>query len=236
MKHARYNSMAGIASSMARRTANENNIQAATSGTSAILSWKAPYPSLYIMFKMCICIHICEQRMIFVTWGNWRGVPTSFSSPVWFLKAWPRTPLPYRVWMPYFFLTGWLVAGCSWLWLAGLGWLGWLAAGCVADWLVPGWWLAGRRAGWLAGLAGWLAWLAGCWLAGWLAVYILLYMIMDGWYLMDVGSRFYWHESDLVLTSFWPRTGPRTCTAPEFALIVLIISPKKDEDKVPTSY
>ncbi len=38
MKHARYNSMAVIASSMARRTANENNIQAATSDTSAILS------------------------------------------------------------------------------------------------------------------------------------------------------------------------------------------------------
>ena len=91
------------------------------------------------------------------------GVPTSFSSSVWFLKAWPRTLLPYRVWMPYFFLTGWLVAGCSWLWLAGLGWLGWLAwlaAGWVADWLVPGW-------------------LAGC----------IYYMIMDGWYLMDAGSR-----------------------------------------------
>ena len=91
-----------------------------------------------------------EQRKVFRTSGNWRGVPTSFSSPVWFLKAWPRTPLPYRVWVAYFLLTGWLVGG-------------WLLAG----------WLAGRRAGWPAGwLAGWLAgwaWLA-CWyiLYGWL--------------------------------------------------------------------
>ena len=83
------------------------------------------------------------------------GVPTSFSSPVWFLKAWPRTLLPYRVWMPYFFLTGWLlmaVAGWPWLaWLAGL-------AGC---------WLGGR--------------LAGAWLASWL--YILYdngWLVFDG--------------------------------------------------------
>ena len=72
---------------------------------------------------------------------------SQFSSPVWFLKAWPRTPLPYRVWVAYFLLTGWLVGG-------------WLLAG----------WLAGRRAGWPAGSGGWLAgWLG---LAG-LLVYII---------------------------------------------------------------
>ena len=129
--------------------------------------------------------------MIFVTWGNWRGVPTSFSSPVWFLKAWPRTPLPYRVWMLYFFLTGWLVAGCSWLWLAGLGWLGWLAAGCVADWLVPGGWLAG----W-AWLAGWLGWPA----AGWLYIYYCIWLWMAGiWWMWAPGFI------GMNLTSFWPR-------------------------------
>ena len=116
-------------------------------------------------------LYIYEQRKIFVTSSNWRGVPTSFSSPVWFLKAWPRTPLPYRVCIPCFFLTGWA------------GWLGWLAAGWVAGWLAGAWlvagWLAGGVAGWV-GLAGWMAWLAGCWLAGW------LYILYDyGWLVFD---------------------------------------------------
>ena len=44
----------------------------------------------------------------------------------------------------------------------------------------------GWPAGGLAGL-GWLAGLAGC-------IYY-----MGGWYLMDVGSWFHGHESDLVL-------------------------------------
>ena len=135
---------------------------------------------------------IDEQRKVFGTSGNWRGVPTSFSSPVWFLKAWPRTPLPYRVWVPYFLLTGW-VAGWPAGWLAGWAWL-----------------------------ACWLAWLAGCWLAG--CIYY-----MDGWYLMDVGSRFDEHESDLVLTSFWT-----SCwTSYNLHLLIGYIN---DEDKVPTSY
>ena len=95
-------------------------------------------------------------------------------------------------------------------WLAGLGWLawvaGWLLAGCwlagwLADWVVHGWRLAGWCMAGCAWLAGWLGWPAGCWLAGWLAGCIY-YMVMDGWYLMDVGSRFYGHESDLVLASF----------------------------------
>ena len=75
-----------------------------------------------------------EQRKIFGTSSNWRGVPTSFSSPVWFLKAWPRTPLPYRVWVPYF-LNGWPAGGLA-------GWVGWLAGWLLAGW-VAGCWLAG---------------------------------------------------------------------------------------------
>ena len=67
-----------------------------------------------------------------------------------------------------------------------------LSAILLFDWLA----VVGGLAGWL----GWLGWLAGCWLAGWLAAGCIYYM--DGWYLMDVGSRFYGHESDLVLTSF----------------------------------
>ena len=88
--------------------------------------------------------------------------------------------------MPYFFLTGWLVAGCS-----GWPWLAWLA-GC---WRLARGWLAGRRAG-LAGLAGRLlaGWVAGC----------IYYMIMDGWYLMDVGCGLPGFM-DMNLTSFWPR-------------------------------
>ena len=132
----------------------------------------------------------------------------------------PRSPVPHGFWRPdlvlhshivfacctYFWLAGWWLAA-----LAGLGWLGWLA-GWLADWLVPGWWLAGwlagGLAGWLAGwawLAGWLAWLAGCWLAGWLAGWLAVYIIwlwMAGiWWMW--APRFYGHESDLVLTSYW---------------------------------
>ena len=136
-----------------------------------------------------------EQRKIFVTSSNWRGVPTSFSSPVWFLKAWPRTPLPYRVCMPYLFLTGWLVAGCS-----GWPWLAWLAGWLAGAWLVAGW-LAGRRAGWLAGWA-WLAGLAGRLVAGWLGGW--LYILYDyGWLVFDgCGLPGF---MGMNLTSFWPR-------------------------------
>ena len=173
-------------------------------------------------------IYIYEQRKIFVTSSNWRGVPTSFSSPVWFLKAWPRTPLLIVfACRTSFWLAGWWLAA-----LAGLGWLGWLAwlaglAGWLIGWCLAGGWLAGRRAGWLAGLAGRL-------LAGWLAVYIIWLWMAGIWCMW--APRFYGHESDLVLTSFWPRTGPRTCTAPESAFVVLVISTKNDEHKVPTSY
>ena len=55
-------------------------------------------------------------------------------------------------------------------------------------------WVAGWPAGWL-GLAGLLTSLDGRLLAGCICY-------MDGWYLIDVGSRFDGHESDLVLTSF----------------------------------
>ena len=34
---------------------------------------------------------------------------TSFFSCKKFLKVWPRSLLPYRVWVPYFLLNGWLV-------------------------------------------------------------------------------------------------------------------------------
>ena len=131
----------------------------------------------------------------------------------------PRSPVPYGFWRldlvlhshivfacrTYFWLAGWWLAA-----LAGLGWLGWLAAGCwlggwLIGWCLAGGWLAGWPAGWL-GLAGWLALLAGCWLAGSVAGCIY-YMIMDGWYLMDVGSpvlwAWIWPRSDLVLTSYW---------------------------------
>ena len=89
--------------------------------------------------------------------------------PYSFLKAWPSTPLPYRVWLPYFLLTGWLLAG----WLAG-------------------WWLAGWP-GWLAGwawLAGWLAvniiWMAGIW-----------WMWAPGF--MGMNLPLFWPRFDLVL-------------------------------------
>ena len=84
-------------------------------------------------------------------------------------------------------------------WLAG-GWLLWLALAGLAGWWLAGW-LAGGLAGW-AWLAGWLGWPAAGWLAG-----CIYYMIMDGWYLMDVGSpvlwAWIWPRSDLVLTSYW---------------------------------
>ena len=157
----------------------------------------------------------------------------------------PRSPVPYGFWRPdlvlhshivfacrtYFWLAGWWLAA-----LAGLGWLGWLAAGWVAGWLAGAWlagWPAGWLAGWLglAGLAGRL--LAGRLLAGWLGGW--LYIIYDyGWLVFDgCGLPGF---MGMNLTSFWPRTGPRTCTAPESAFVVLVISTKNDEHKVPTSY
>ena len=152
---------------------------------------------------------IIEQRKVFGTSGNWRGVPTSFSSPVWFLKA----PLPYCVWVPYFLLTGWLVAGCSWP--ANL--TGWLLAG----------WLVGGLAGWL-GLAGLLTSLAGRLLAGWL--YILYgWLVFDGCGLPDLWA-WIWPRSDLVLTSFW------TSYWTSYNLHLLIGYINDEEDKVPTSY
>ena len=79
-------------------------------------------------------------------------------------------------------------------WLAG-GWLLWLAlaglAGWVAGWLAGAWLVAGWLGGWVAGWLG--GWVAGC----------IYYMIVDGWYLMDVGSpvlwAWIWPRSDLVL-------------------------------------
>ena len=161
----------------------------------------------------------------------------------------PRSPVPYGFWRPDLVLHSHIVFACrTYFWLAGwwlaalaglgwLGWLGWLAAGWVAGWLAGAWlvagWLAGGLAGW-AWLAGWLGWPAAGWLAGWLAVYIIWLWMAGIWWMW--APRFYGHESDLVLTSFWPRTGPRTCTAPESAFVVLVISTKNDEHKVPTSY
>ena len=106
----------------------------------------------------------------------------------------PPCPVPYGFWRPDLVLHSHIVFDSrTSFWLAGLAGelAGWLAAGWVAGWMAGGW-----PAGGLAGL-GWLAGLAGC-------IYY-----MSGWYLMDVGSWFYGHESDLVLTSFW--TCPWIC-------------------------
>ena len=141
----------------------------------------------------------------------------------------PRSPVPYGFWRPDLVYSTPISCLHAVLLFDWLGWLAWLAG----RWLVPGWWLAGWPAGWL-GLAGWLGWPAAGWLAGWLAVYIIWLWMAGIWWMW--APRFYGHESDLVLTSFWPRTGPRTCTAPESAFVVLVISTKNDEHKVPTSY
>ena len=57
--------------------------------------------------------------------------------------------------------------------------------------------MAGWPADWLAGWAWLVGWAAAGWL-GW------LYIFYDyGWLVFDgCGLPFYWHESDLVLTSF----------------------------------
>ena len=147
-----------------------------------------------------------EQRKIFGTSSNWRGVPTSFSSPAWFL---PHSHIVFECRTSFWLAGGWLVAGCSWLWLAGLGCLGWLAwlAGCwLCGWLAGAWlvagWLADGLARWLAGL-GWLAGLAGWLLAGWVAGW--LYILYDyGWLVFDgcglpVLWAWIWPRFDLVL-------------------------------------
>ena len=48
------------------------------------------YWNVYLQITM----GIYEPRTLFGTECNWRGVPTSFSSPVAFFGVWPRFPTP----------------------------------------------------------------------------------------------------------------------------------------------
>ena len=48
---------------------------------------------VYYSWYLYIYIYIYEPRKLFGTKRNWRGVPTSFSSPVTFWGVWPRSPM-----------------------------------------------------------------------------------------------------------------------------------------------